>query len=73
MKTYAVLKRIFEPLDYQDVKAQAKIRGITIKELAQDCGHTYKSFHLIMTGHGDGSLIAEQLLGMGFVLREVDD
>ena len=70
MKTRAKLVRYFDGQDYQDIKAQAKERKIKIKYLALQCGYEYKTFHRILTGGGEGTMLAETLLILGFELKE---
>ena len=70
MKTIAIIKRTFDPEDYEDIKFQAKGRKIKMKDLAKACGYEYGRFHAILTGHGDGTKVAERLLEKDFEINE---
>jgi len=71
MKTYAVLKRVLDRNDYEDIKWQAKTRRTTLKTLASKCGCTYKQFYRYFNSKGDSTMVAETLLALGYELKEV--
>lgn len=71
MKTYAILKRVLDRNDYEDIKWQAKTRRATLKNLATKCGCTYKQFYSYFRGNRDSTKVAETLLALGYELKEV--
>ena len=71
MKTYAVLKRVINRNDYEDIKFQAKVRGTPLKELAVRCGYTYKQFYRSFDGKSDNAELVEALLTLGYELKEI--
>ena len=70
MKTYAVIKRTLNRIDYEDIKWQAKAKKQHLYSVAEACGITYKKFYRLFDGKTDVSAVVEILLDKGYELRE---
>ena len=71
MKTIARLVRKLDKNDYLNIKAQAKTRRTKLKDLAKQCGCSYKQFLKYFNGKKDSTMVAENLLALGYSLTEV--
>lgn len=71
MRTIAKIVRKLDKNDYFYIKEQAKTRRTKLKDLAKQCGCSYKQFLKYFKGKKDSTMVAEILLAMGYTLKEV--